>query len=318
MVPFRSRADLLTRWDAPGWRRGTAWGGTALALWLLFWPFEQDGDRRKVAGFDKAVHVAVFAGLAWVWGRASGAETPGAEGRRNRWRLAAVLAAATVLVEVAQPLTGRSRDWLDSVAGCAGIAAATLSWGRGFGTLALVCAALAGACMGRGAWNLWTEWRAFPVLAEGGGGCWSADWHLRGVAGEPTGEGLRLTPLPGGPETWRGAFRVPVRGDWSDRGDWKLRVEWGGAEEATLEVRLDDRREKEPAYNERFQREWRVSPGWNELAIPRGEWTKTSGGGELDAADIARWGVFLQTPADFEYWTLGKTELTANQERSRR
>ena len=318
MVPFRSRADLLTRWNTPGWRLGVAWGGTVLALWLLFWPFKHEDGRRSVPGFDKAVHVAVFGGLAWAWGRVSGADDPSTVGRRNRWRLAAALAVATVLVEVLQPLTGRGFDLLDSLAGCAGIAAVTLSWGHGFWTLAFAVTGLAGMCMGRGAWHMGTEWRAFPTLAGGGGGCWAEAWLLRGVEGEPTGDGLRLVPLPEGPDTWRGAFRVPMRSDWRAWGDWKLRVEWGGAEEATLVVRLDDRRKKEPAYDDRFQCEWRVVPGWNELTIPHGEWTKTSGGGKLDVSDIARWGVFLLEPADFDHWTLGKTELITPKERPTR
>ena len=267
-----------------------------------------------MAGFDKAIHVGLFGGLAWAWGRELGADGVGAS-PRCRWGLAAALAFATVAVEAAQPLTGRGCDPWDVVAGCAGIMATTVLWGRNFWTLAMVLAVLAGMCMARGAWFLWTEWRAFPTLSAGGGGCWAKAWSLRGVEGQSVADGLRLTPVPDGPATWRGAFRVPVRRDWSRMGDWKLRVEWGGEEETVLVVRLDDRRRKHPKYAERFQREWPVVPGWNELVISRGEWTRTSGGNPLDSSEIARWGVFLLHPVDFDHWTLGKTELEPYNER---
>lgn len=305
----------MSRLDSPEWRRRLAWAATAAAVWLLFWPFAPDMGGRRVAGFDKAIHAWLFGGLAWAWGRVLGAVDAGAAERKRRWTLAGGLAAATVVVEVAQPLTGRGFDLLDAAAGCAGIAATTLLRGARFGWLAAALFALGVGWMARGLWLLGTEWRAFPVLAAGGGGCWAEDWHLRGVTGESTPEGLRMVLAPEGPKRWRGAFRVPARRDWSRLGDWVLRVDWGGTEETTLVVRLDDRRQKMPPYAERFQREWRVSPGWNELVIPRAEWTRTSGGSPLDASDIARWGVFLLTPADFEHWTLGQTQLEPPNER---
>lgn len=305
----------MSRWNLPEWRWRTAWAATAVAAWLLFWPFAPDEGGRSVAGFDKAIHVGVFGGLAWAWGRAVGADAGTAAGWRCRWVLAVCLAAATLLVEVVQPLAGRGFDLWDAAAGCAGIAATTLLWGTRFAWLAAALCALGVGCMARGLWHLGTEWRAFPVLSAGGGGCWAEDWQLRGVEGVATPDGLRLAAAPEGPETWRGAFRVPVRSDWSRCGDWILRVEWGGAEDTTLVVRLDDRREKAPPYAERFQREWCVEPGWNELVLPRAEWSRSSGGAPLDVSDIARWGVFLLQPADFEFWTLGKTELEPLNER---
>ena len=306
----------MMRVDISPWRRWVAWAATVLAAWLLFWPFAHDETKRRVEGFDKAVHAGLFGGLAWAWGRAQGVDFPGLERRRRRWKLAGVLAGATLAVEVLQPLTGRDFDWVDAAAGSAGIVATTLLWDAGFAWMAAVLCVLGVGFMAKGLWNLGTEWREFPVLASGGRACWEGDWDLRGVSAEQTADGLRLVPLPEGPETWRGVFRVPARSDWSGCGDWTLRVEWGGEDEATLVVRLDDRRGAQPAYADRFQREWRVARGWNELVIPRGEWSRTSGGGALDASDIAHWGVFLLEPADFDHWTLGKTELKLLEERT--
>ncbi|MBR6021705.1 MAG: hypothetical protein IK066_04725 [Kiritimatiellae bacterium] len=306
--------SMAERWNTPAWRRGMAWGTTALSLWLLFWPFSHDGGSRRVEGFDKAIHVGLFGALTWAWGRVANADA--ARDSRRRWTLAGTLAAATLLVEVLQPLTGRSFDLWDSIAGCAGIVATTLLWNHSSAWLATALCAMALACVGRGLWNLGMEYRSFPTLAAGGGGCWAKDWALRGVEGESSPDGLRMIPARDGPVEWQGAFRVPMRTDWSQYGDWRLRVEWGGEEAAVLVVRLDDKKEKQPAYANRFQCEWRVLPGWNELSIPRTEWERTSGGGWLDTEQIARWGVFLARPVDFKYWTLGKTELEPLNERS--
>ena len=103
-----------------------------------------------------------------------GAEGEGDKAKRGRWGVAAAVSVATVAVEVLQPLTGRGFDLWDAAAGCAGVAATTVLWGRPFGWLAGMLAVLAVGCMARGIVRLGQEWWLFPTLADGGGGCWSA------------------------------------------------------------------------------------------------------------------------------------------------
>jgi hypothetical protein len=301
----------MSRLDSPAWRWRVAWGATAAAVWLLFWPFAPDKDGRGIEGTDKMAHVVVFGGLAWAWGRVLETECRGnaARLRRRRWALAAGLALATVAVELAQPLAGRSRDPVDAAAGCAGIAAATLLGGAPAAGVAAAVAACGLSFMARGLVDYAREWKAFPVLAAADAPWWAESWSTNGVAVSAVPEGLRVEMVPDYPFDWPGVFRVPAARDWSKCGDWRLRVYWGGGGAGELTVRLDDDRKDNAGYNDRFQREWRVEPGWNEIAIPRGEWERTSGGGALDVRHVARWGIFLAERPDFVYWIVGRAEL---------
>jgi len=283
---------------------------TAVAAWLLFWPFAPDDVGRGIEGADKAAHVVVFGGLAWAWGRVPAV----GGGRRRRWRLAAGLAAATVAVEFVQPLTGRSRDGWDAVAGTEGIGVATLAGSAPAVATGGALAVAGGLWMARGVADYVREMRAFPVLAAGGEDWWAESWETSGVTVRATPEGLRVEPSGDEDAAWPGLFRVPAVRDWSGGGDWLLRVFWGGGEPAELTVRLDDDRKDNGGYADRFQREWRVEPGWNGLSIPRNEWERTSGGGALDVRHVARWGIFLAENGNFVYWIVGGAELEQQEE----
>lgn len=88
-----------------------------------------------------------------------------------------------------------------------------------------------------------------------------------------------------------------------------MEVYWPEQEPMAAGIRLDDGRAKHPKYRERFQRELTLTNGENLIEIPAEEWGRTGDGGELDVADIARWGVFLVKPKRFSYFLLRKAEL---------
>ena len=310
----------MSRFDSLSWRRATAWGATLLATWLLFWPFAPDNGVRGIPEKDKMAHVVIFAGLAWAWGRVLWMDAIPSLWRRLR--LGAVLALLTLVVEFVQPFAGRGFDLRDAAAGSIGALLAAVAFPLPFtGLAALVVLAALPWCI-PGTIRLVREYRAFPVLAAAGPDCWTDDWEFAGLDAAPSPEGLRLVPAAMSPdspvaaEPWPGLFRVPVRRDWSAFGDWRFRLYWDAPAAALFVVRLDDRREPQPAYAERFQTEWRVLPGqWNELVIPRAEWSRTSGGGSLDASEIARWGLFLNEPVPFESFTLGEAVLSPLEEK---
>lgn len=281
-----------------------AWAATGGALFLLFWPFPSSG--RGVEGWDKSVHVLLFAALGWAWGRCFGS------GWRARWGVALALAAGTVAVELVQPLTGRSCDWRDAAAGCLGAVWVACcgagGWRRGTATAA-------GALVLAGCWCLggWLDWRAekaaWPVLADGGAAWSVASWKCNGTTVEAVEGGIRVAAVEGEDRRWPGIFRQPLEKDWRGRGTWRVEVYWPEAEPVAAGVRLDDRRVQHPKYGERFQREVVLTNGENLIEIPAEEWGKTGNGGELDAEHIALWGVFLVKPERFSYFLLRKSEL---------
>lgn len=281
-----------------------AWAATGGALFLLFWPFSSQG--RGVEGWDKSVHVLLFAVLGWAWTRCFVA------GWRARWGVALALAAGTVAVELVQPLTGRSCDWLDAAAGSLGAGWVAFC---GAGGRWRSVAAGAGALALAGLWSLggWLDWRAekaaWPVLADGEAAWGLASWKRNGTEVSAGEGGIRVAAVEGVDRRWPGIFRQPLETDWRGRGTWRVAVYWPEEEPVAAGVRLDDERKKRPKYGERFQREVTLTNGENLIEIPAEEWGRTGNGGELDAEHIARWGVFLVKPKTFSYFLLRKAEL---------
>ena len=296
-MPIRSPRGRRRDW-------ALAWAATAGAAFLLLWPFAQHG--RSVEGWDKSVHVVLFAVLGWCWGRCFG------DGWRARWGVALFLAFSTVVVEIVQPATGRSCEWLDAAAGSRGAGGASLcgwrGWRRGVvaaaGTLALALAWCAGG------WIRWkAEEAAWPVLADGTAAWGSRSWQCNGTLVSSGEGGLRVDAADGKPKRWPGIFRKPLVRDWRGRGSWRLDVYWPEEEPVSAGIRLDDGRVLHPKYGERFQREVTLTNGENHIVIPPEEWGRTGNGGELDTANIARWGVFLVKPESFSYFLLRNAEL---------
>ena len=296
-MPIRSSRGRRLDW-------ALAWAATVGVAFLLLWPFSPQG--RGVDGWDKSVHVVLFTVLGWCWGRCFGA------GWRARWGVAFFLSASTVGVEIVQPLTGRSCDWLDAVAGSLGAGWAALCGLRGrrrglvavAGMLALAWSWCAGG---------WTRWKAeeasWPVLADGKAAWGSRSWKCHGTRVSAGTGGIRVEAVDGKNRRWPGIFREPLVRDWRGRGTWRVDVYWPEEEPVAAAIRLDDRRVPHPKYGERFQREVTLTNGENHITIPAEEWGRTGDGGGLDTSDIARWGVFLVKPEAFSYFLLRNSEL---------
>lgn len=90
------------------------------SLVVLFAPAD-DVPGGLPPGTDKAVHVGVFAALAWSGLRAV---------ERGAWMLAALVGYA-MLSEVVQGLLGRSRSGTDVLADLVGLGLGWLLWRRG-------------------------------------------------------------------------------------------------------------------------------------------------------------------------------------------
>lgn len=283
--------------------RWVAWAATGGAVFLLFWPFPSMG--RGVEGWDKSVHAMLFAVLAWAWVRCLGEEA------RRRWRVVLALAAAAALVEILQPLTGRSRDWMDALGGMTGACWVGLCGTRGKERWAL---AAAGTAVVAGLWcgGGWLRWRAekaaWPTLADGEAAWGVRQWHChatRTVAGEG---GIRVE-WTGKKARWPGIFRKPLVRDWRGRGALRLQISWPEEREVTAVVRVDDSGVPHPKYADRYQKHFTLAKGENTVEIPADEWGRKTGGEAMDAEHMARWGVFLVEPGDFSYFLLRKAEL---------
>lgn len=287
-------------------------GMASVVLLLLPSPFPPV-DRMGSAVSD-SMHVALFSGLAWVWGRQMSARSRG-------WRLWVLLALFAAGMEWIQSFIGRSAEWMDGLYGAGGAAIVCGSWPRG-GPRAIRWVALAALCLFSPSWE-WTvlrmEGRAFPALVAPGARWASRGWTRTGVrfSGMQDG-GLRVEAIPAEGKTEAGAypgiFRAPVHADWSRAQALRAALFWPVPEPAVMAIRVDDR-SGNPPYAERFQKEFAVTQGWNSVRIPAEELRWTAGGRTMDLAHIRQWGVFLVSGAPLDYFLLGSVRLELKEER---
>lgn len=279
--------------------------GGVLTVGLFFMPLPDNWEGPVWSALGGAVHVAWFAGFAWLVGMRLPARWRG-------WPWWMFLAGAAGLIEGLQPWTGRSAEITDWFWGAAGSAGVCLTWSRP----RLRILAVAGLCLCPPAWRavLWhQELHAFPVLAAPGSAWSGQDWILNGVNLRIQSRLFRLEPArPPNARAYPGMFRRPAGSDWRRMQSLHLRIFWGGQAPATFAVRVDDR-PGNPDYADRFQREFPVEPGWNDLAIPAAE-LGTPGGRPLDLAAIHAWGVFLVSDVSFDYVLIGPVHLAIQQE----
>ncbi len=291
---------------------GAVLAGTGTLL-LLLMPLGGSSDRMLGVAMSLGGHAWLFGAVAWGWGRRLS--------RRYRalplWVGLAVGAAA---VEMVQPWYGRSRelaDWIFSAAG-AGWVCMTWQWrgkrwGRWMGLMVLGLVPVLGYGGLRQA-----EVRSFPILLDPGS-VWSRHgWALNSVRLGADGHAtVRVASRRSGKEQGRGEypglFRQPAQPDWSGMETLRLKVFWPGEAPAMLAMRIDDR-EGNPPYAERFQEEFEVVPGWNEIRIPVSQWGQTSGGRPMERRGIRQWGVFLVSAPAFDYFGLGMVQLDPAEE----
>lgn len=284
----------------------------AAAILLLLGPVPIASDSHPVLpALALSFHVLLFGAWAAV-------AVAALRGRIPRvWIWLALVAAAGVL-EVVQPLAGRSREWGDWLAGSLGagwMCIAAPRWGHqralaGLGALALLPAAWTGSLLG-------LEIRAFPLLARPGS-LWSRQgWTRNAVCLSVSSESLfriqSVPPRDGPVASYPGLFRRAAAADWSRAGDLTTRLYWPDPDPALWAIRIDDR-PGHSAYAERFQQEFAVTQGWNAIRIPATDWGRASGGRPLDVAAIRQWGVFLVSPGSFDYVLLDSVQLEMPQE----
>ena len=123
----------------------------------------------------------------------------------------------------------------------------------------------------------------------------------------PHGEGEGLPSCPG-------LFRTTPHPDWRGMGEIQAAIFWPGDGSAVMALRIDDQ-EGNPAYADRFQKEFTVTQGWSRVQIPRSEWGWTSGGQPMHVEAIRQWGVFLVSAQAFDYFALGTVKLEPVEER---
>lgn len=161
----------------------------------------------------------------------------------------------------------------------------------------------------------WGEVRAFPVLARPGSFWAARGWELIGVELDvDAGRGFAATPAPGAePGVYPGLFRAPAVRNWRRAQNLKTTIYWPEAAPAIFAIRIDDR-PRNPPYAERFQKEFAVTQGWNEVEIPAAELARAAGGRDLRLERIAQWGVFLVSKVPFDYFLLGPVVLDMQEE----
>lgn len=285
---------------------GNVWLACAVtggALFVLFYPFPPPIAGKLIEGVDKVAHVILFGAMAWAWRRAVG------EGRQKQVAVGVALVGLALAVELIQPLTGRSCEVLDWVAGTIGVIVGTVlpmgGWWRLVG-MGLALGLCGGAFLMPSVWNVRAERAAWPWLMDGTMRWAEERWLKNGVEVKRVeGEGIRLTKTEE-EERWPGIFRRPANVDWSEMGDLEFRWTWGGDEPGLVGIRIDpeSHENREPTYAERFEMDVRAEPGMNRLVIPAEKWRRRGDGTVWDAKEVRQWGFFLVDAPEFEYVVL--------------
>ncbi len=323
---FEDRTSYLHRtrwyrmWEVPQlsmWTTGrhlkTAALGSAAVLFLLFFPVHLPPGGHVWQAAGGSVHVFLFAGLAWMWGRAISPPFRG-------WVLWGSLAVVSACVEGLQSHMGRSAEWMDWLYGAGGAACICGTW-RWHGRFPFRWIGLVVLSMFPLAWEVGMvrmETRAFPVVADPEA-VWSLrGWELNGVQlSAVSGEGFRIDKGADSGTSAQasnpGVFRTPAVADWSRMASLKVDIYWPAPAPAIMAIRVDDRRGN-PLYAERFQREFPVTRGWNAVHIPVAELERTFGGRPMQLEAIRQWGVFLVSDIPFDYFLFGEVRLDLHQE----
>ena len=287
-----------------GWK--TAAGSAAVFLLLLV-PVRLPAGGRWVEAWSAGAHVALFAALAWLWGR-------GLPGWSRGWRLWGGLAAVAAAVEGLQLWTGRSVGWTDWCSGAAGAACVCATWRVRGGIRLLAVLALAFLPTAWEAAQQILEKRDFPILADPARRWAGRGWIENGGRLRREEEGFRfLSDDPTTPAAYPGVFRVPAAKDWRKIEALDTSLYWPEEKPAVMGLRVDDQ-PGQPPYADRFQREFSVTQGWNRVRIPVRELGRTADGRSLRLDCIRRWGVFLVSGEAFDYFLLGPVRLTLQEE----
>lgn len=295
-----------------GW---TAVLGSTAALFMLCFPLSMPPMSSLVQTVSGSVHVLLWAGLAWLWGRILPCGLRG-------WALWGMLAVVGGGVEWLQPFAGRSAEWTDWALGVGGAGCICGTWQlqwrrgviRGIAVLILFSSPLSWALALQG-----LETHSFPMLAEPGT-LWSRNgWILNGVrlsTSSPKAFRIEKEILDetSSPFPYPGVFRAPARSDWRGVQSWRTEIYWPDSSSVVFAVRVDDR-PGNPPYAERFQREFAITQGWNSVEISVEDLGRTSGGRSMRLDDIRLWGLFLVSNVHFDYFLAGAVRLELKEDR---
>ncbi len=265
-------------------------------LVLLMLPLPASAEGSLTHAFFNTLHFPLFAGIYFLLVAVL---------RRGLLVPLAAGIALSLVGEWIQPRFGRTASWLDfgySVLGMlfvlAGLKAfrgyaRRLRWaGAAAGLLAMGLLPLAGLAADR-----YLIGQRFPVLAD-----FSLPWEalrlqgrgaeLERVPGE--GGGHRLAVRRSDPnEQFVGLTLLRMPSDWSSARELIIEIENPQSRPVSAEVRIDDSRDVQPSYAERFQQSFRLEPGRTNLRMDARTFGLTSGGAPLDLERIARMVVFF-------------------------
>ncbi len=282
---------------------------SAVAVLLLLLPIELTLAGHVKPPLHGAAHVLLFALLAWMWGQ----RLPH---RRRGWPLWLAVAATAASVEVLQFCFGRSAEVVDWLYGSVGAAWICVTW-RMYKTWLRVAGVLVVALFPL-AWEVAMvaqEVHAFPVLAAPDAGWAGRGWLENGGEMKRESAGFRFIPDSEWVRlgSYPGVFREPAVRDWRQMEALESAIYWPGELPVIMGLRVDDRRGN-PSYEERFQREFAVTQGWNQIRITVEELSRTSGGQPFHLEHVVHWGVFLVSDVTVDYFLIRSVQLTMPKE----
>lgn len=260
-------------------------------------PFEG----RLIRAVETAFHFPLF--FAGFWAIASALRSP------IRWhRVALLVAASAIGVELVQAATHRDPDAVDAVlstmGGWAGLLA--LAGQRMRGRWAMFGARLAATLLAAGAgWPVLQVLAdrvharySFPVLGSFEGRSEPGRWwsHACRIARVPQhateGQHALRAVVERAGRGYPGLFMTDGIGDWSGYDVLQFDIFLAGTDTRSLWVRADDRADY-PPYNDRAQTLLSLAPGMNHVSLSLHELLVTPGGRALDRSRLARWGFFF-------------------------
>ena len=283
--------------------------GSAAVLLLLLLPIDlAPGGHAKPAAYG-AAHVLLFALLAWMWGH----QLPR---QRRGWPLWLAVAATAATVEVLQSWFGRSAEVVDWLYGSVGAAWICVTW-RMYKTWLRVAGVLVVALFPL-VWEVAMvaqEAHAFPVLATPDARWAGRGWLENGgqLRREAAGFRFSLDLEQAKTEGYPGVFREPAVREWRQMEALESAIYWPKEAPAIMGLRVDDRRGN-PSYAERFQREFAVTQGWNQIRIAVEELSRTSAGQPFHLEHVVHWGVFLVSDVTVDYFLIRSVQLTMPKE----
>ena len=277
-----------------------------VAAVLLFLPIEPLTRGRLADFLHDFLHVPLFGGFTYLLLRIAG--KPDRAGLRAGL-LTGVMILLSVLVEMAQPFTGREGGLRDVLLGAAGCLAALMLYmsvrgasartRRTSAAAAAVLVLVAGSPALMYSWDHMAAIRAFPELASFENKLEMTRWLSKGceaaiVRDHVTADRHALKIEVGHTsEMYPGVFLAEGPRDWSGYDELVLDVYAPGTWRTPLWVRIDDRPD-DPPYDDRGQMAVSLSGGAQEIVLDLRTLAASPGGRPLRLDRIVTLGLFWE------------------------